>query len=123
MQTLTSLPMARPLRFVLRDAGNPTAALLYWLDAAKPTTYVSFAEVTRRMAPLMQVVFSDERPGAFVNRDVVRCVHQSSAATRLIFLDGSWLEIWDDSQCSDICNLYSCRRQSCCSPKPVLSLP
>ena len=122
MQTLTTLPVARPLRFVLRDAGNPRAALLYWLGAAKPSTYVSFAEVTRRLAPLMQVVFSDERPGAFVNRDVVRCAHQSGAATRLIFLDGSWLEVWDDSRCSDICNLYSCRRQSCCSPKPVLSL-
>ncbi|AUT70733.1 MULTISPECIES: hypothetical protein [Paraburkholderia] len=122
MQTFTSLSVARPLRFVLRDAGNPTAALLYWLGAAKPSTYASFAEVTRRLAPLMQVVFSDERPGAFVNRDVVRRVHRSGTATRLIFQDESWLEIWDDSRCSDICNLYSCRRQSCCSPKPVLSL-
>lgn len=122
MQTLTSLSVARPLRFVLRDAGNPTAALLYWLGATKPSTYASFAEVTRRLAPLMQVVFPDERPGAFVNREVVRCVHRSPTATRLIFFDESWLDIWDDSRCSDICNLQSCRRQSCCSPTPTISL-
>jgi hypothetical protein len=120
MQILTTLPVARALRFILRDAANPTAALLYWLGVAKPSTDASFAEITQRFAPLMQVVFVEERPGAFVNRGAVREAHHSGAATRLIFLDESWLDIWDDSHCSDICNLYSCRRLSCCSPKFIL---
>jgi len=117
MQMHTALPVTRALRFILRDAANPTAALLYWLGAAKPSTNASFAEVAQRFAPLMQVVFAEERPGAFVNRNAVREAHRSGTATRLIFFDESWLDIWDDSHCSDICNLYSYRRQSCCSPK------
>ena len=120
MNILCTQPVARPLRFILRDTANPTAALLYWLGAARPSTEASFAEVTRRFAPLMQVVFADERPGAFVNPDAVREAHQSGVATRLIFLDESWLDIWNDSHCSDICNLYPCRRQSCCSRKFIL---
>jgi hypothetical protein len=120
MNILSTQPLARPLRFIVRDTANPTAALLYWLGAARPSTEASFVEVTQRFAPLMQVVFADERPGAFVNRGAVREAHQSGAATRLIFLDESWLDIWNDSHCSDICNLYSCRRRSCCSRKFIL---
>ena len=120
MHILTTLPEARALRFVMRDTANPSAALLYWLGAARPSTDASFAEITQRFAPLMQVAFLDERPGAFVNRDAVREAHQSGAGTRLIFLDESWLDIWDDSHCSDICNLYSCRRRSCCSRNFIL---
>lgn len=121
MQMHTALPVARALRFILRDPANPTAALLYWLGAANPSTHASFAEVAQCFAPLMQVVFAEERPGAFVNQEAVREAHRSGTATRLIFLDGSWLDILDDSHCSDICNLYSCRTQSCCSPK--INLP
>jgi len=117
MQMHTAMPVTRTLRFIVRDAANPRAALLYWLGAAEPSTNASFAEVTQRFAPLMQVVFPEERPGALVNRDAVREAHRSGAATRLIFLDESWLDIWDDSHCSDICNLFSCRRQPCCSRK------
>jgi hypothetical protein len=116
MQMHTSLPGMGSLRFVLRDPANPTAALLYWLGAVNPSTNTSFAEVTQRFAPLMQVVFAEERPGAFVNRDAVREAHRTGTGTRLIFFDESWLDIWDDSHCSDICNLQSCRRQSCGSP-------
>jgi hypothetical protein len=112
-----ALSVERGLRFIARDATNSTAALLYWLGADKPSTDASFAEVTQRFAPLMQVVFAEERPGAFVNRYAVREAHRSGTATRLIFLDGSWLDVWDDSHCSDICNLYSCWRQSCCARK------
>ncbi|MEX3763277.1 hypothetical protein [Paraburkholderia phenoliruptrix] len=117
MQMHTVLSVTRALRFILRDAANPTAALLYWLGDAEPSTNASFAVVTQRFAPLMQVVFAEERPGAFVNRDAVREARRSGTVTRLIFLDESWLDIWDDSHCSDICNLYSCQRQPCCSPK------
>lgn len=115
MQIPTALPVERGLRFIVRDAASPTAALLYWLGADKPSTDASFAEVTQRFAPLMQVVFAEERPGAFVNPDAVREAQRLGAATRLIFHDESWLDIWDDSHCSDICNLYSYRRHSCCS--------
>jgi len=117
MQMHTAMPVTRTLRFIVRDAVDQRAALLYWLDAAEPSTNASFAEVTQRFAPLMQVVFAQERPGAFVNRDAVREAHRSGTATRLVFLDESWLDIWDDSHCADICNLFSCRRQSCCSRK------
>jgi hypothetical protein len=117
MQMHTAMPVTRTLRFIVRDAVDQRAALLYWLDAAEPSTNASFAEVTQRFAPLMQVVFAQERPGAFVNKDAVREAHRSGTATRLVFLDESWLDIWDDSHCADICNLFSCRRQSCCSRK------
>jgi hypothetical protein len=117
MQVHTALPVTPTLRFVVRDAANPTAALLYWLGATEPSTSASFAEVIRRFAPLMQVVFAEERPGAFVNQDAVREVRRSGTGTRLIFLDESWLDVWDDSHCSDICNLYFFRRQPCCSPQ------
>jgi hypothetical protein len=117
MQMHTAMPVTRTLRFIVRDAVDQRAALLYWLGAAEPSTNASFAEVTQRFAPLMQVVFAQERPGAFVNRDAVREAHRSGTATRLVFLDESWLDIWDDSHCADICNLFSCRRQSCCSRK------
>jgi hypothetical protein len=117
MQMHTAMPAAPTLRFIVRDAVDQRAALLYWLGAAEPSTNASFAEVTQRFAPLMQVVFAEERPGAFVNPDAVREMHRSGTATRLIFLDESWLDIWDDSRCSDICNLFSRRRQSCCSRK------
>jgi hypothetical protein len=110
MQMNTAPPVTRALRFILRDAAAPTAALLYWLGAAKPSTNASFAEVNQRFAPLMQVVFAEERPGAFVNRDAVREAHCLGTATRLFLVDGSWLDIWDDSHCSDICNLHACRR-------------
>jgi hypothetical protein len=117
MQMHTAMPVTRTLRFIVRDAVDQRAALLYWLGAAEPSTNASFAEVTQRFAPLMQVVFAQERPGAFVNRDAVREAHRSGTATRIVFLDESWLDIWDDSHCADICNLFSCRRQSCCSRK------
>jgi hypothetical protein len=117
MQMHTAMPVTRTLRFIVRDAVDQRAALLYWLGAAEPSTNASFAEVTQRFAPLMQVVFAQERPGAFVNRDAVREAHRSGTTTRLVFLDESWLDIWDDSHCADICNLFSCRRQSCCSRK------
>lgn len=103
----------KTLRFVIRDPASPTAALLYWLGVREPSRDASFVEVTRRYGPLMQVVFADERPGAFVNREAVREVAESGAIDRLIFSDDSWLDVWSDSHCSDLCNLHSCRRHTC----------
>ena len=120
MQIPSAPPVERSLRFIVRDASSPTAALLYWLGADQPSTNPSFVEATQRFAPLMQVVFPEERPGAFVNRDAVREAQRLGAATRLIFHDESWLDILDDSHCSDICNLYSCRRHACCSCRFIL---
>jgi hypothetical protein len=120
MKRFHTPPSSRGLRFIVRDAVNPRAALLYWLDAEKPSSHASFSEVTQSFAPLMQVVFAEERPGAFVNRFAVREVRRSGTTMRLIFHDESWLDIWDDSRCSDICNVFPCRRQSCCSRKFAL---
>ncbi|HKU01046.1 MAG TPA: hypothetical protein VJS30_31595 [Paraburkholderia sp.] len=103
----------KTLRFVIRDPANPAAALLYWLGMREPSQDASFVEVTRRYGPLMQVVFADERPGAFVNRKAVREVVESGAIDRLVFSDDSWLDVWSDSCCSDLCNLHACRRHTC----------
>ncbi|HKR47906.1 MAG TPA: hypothetical protein VJU59_50975 [Paraburkholderia sp.] len=115
MPITTTSTSSGTLRFVARDSGDPKAALLYWLGVAEPSRELSFVEVTQRFSPLMQVVFPDERPGAFVNREAVRDVLRSGHIERLVFLDGSWLNVWNDSECADICNLDSSGRHICCS--------
>lgn len=111
---------ARILRFVARDATDPKAALLYWLDIPEPSREVSFYDVTQRYSPLTQVVFSDERPGAFVNENAVRTIVRAALTERLVFLDESWLDVWNDRNCADICNLHSCWRHTCHSSKPAI---
>ncbi|AXF05768.1 hypothetical protein CUJ88_45920 (plasmid) [Paraburkholderia hospita] len=119
MQTISRCRSDGTLRFVVRNPSVPTAALLYWLGMPEPSQDASFREATQRLSPLMQVVFADERPGAFVNRKVVREVIQSGVVDRLVFFDDSWLDVWNDSHCADICNLYSCRRHTCHLPEPL----
>ena len=75
------------------------------------------AEITGRFGPLMQVVFPDDRPGAFVNRSALLVIQRFGTIDRLVFLDGSWLDVWNDRNCADICNLYSSRRHTCCPQK------
>ncbi|MGF6935724.1 hypothetical protein OKW41_004886 [Paraburkholderia sp. UCT70] len=111
----------KTLRFIARKAGSPTAALVYWLDVTEPSSEASFTEITRRFAPLMQVVFPDDRPGAFVNRSALLDIQHLGTIDRLIFLDGLWLDVWNDRDCADICNLYFSRRHTCCPPKTFLS--
>lgn len=119
MHTISRYRSDGTLRFVVRDPAVPAAALLYWLGIPEPSQDVSFSEVTQRFSSLMQVVFADERSGAFVNREVVREVVQSGVIDRLVFFDDSWLDVWNDSHCADICNLYSCRRHTCHLPEPL----
>lgn len=119
MQTISRRPGDGTLRFVMRDPAVQTAALLYWLGLPEPSREENFTEVTRRFSALMQVVFADERPGAFVNREVIREVVQAGVIDRVVFLDGSWLDVWNDSHCEDICNLHSCRRHTCHLPAPL----
>jgi hypothetical protein len=118
---MNDLSGEKSLRFIARKAGSPTAALVYWLDVTEPSSEASVAEITQRFAPLMQVVFADDRPGAFVNRRALRDIQQLGTIDRLIFLDGSWLDVWNDRYCSDLCNLYSSRRHTCCLPKTFRS--
>lgn len=120
MPKINRCESTRTLRFVARDATNPKAALLYWMGVPEPTSDASFHEVTERFAPLMQVVFPDERPGAFVNRNAVRAVLRTAMTKRLVFLDGSSLDVWNDRHCADICNLHSCWRHTCHPSRPAI---
>ena len=111
---MNELSSERTLRFVARKAGSPRAALVYWLDVLEPSIEASVTEVIQRLGPLMQVVFPDDRPGAFVNRSALLDIQHLGIIDRLVFLDGSWLDVWNDRDCIDICNLYSSRRHTCC---------
>jgi hypothetical protein len=113
MQTINASPSNRGLRYVARDPQDTRTALLYWLGAALPARAANFSEVTQRLSPLMQVVFPDERPGVFVNQLAVREVLRNGSLERLIFLDGSWLDVWSGGSCTDLCNLHSSRRHIC----------
>jgi len=113
---MNKLPGERTLRFIARKPGSPTAALVYWLGVTEPSSEASVTEITRRFAPLMQVTFPDDRPGAFVNRRALLTTQQLGSIDRLVFLDGSTLDVWNDRACADLCNLYSSRRHTCCLP-------
>ncbi|HEY3537949.1 MAG TPA: hypothetical protein VGL01_11030 [Trinickia sp.] len=113
---MNELSGEKTVRFIARKPGSPTAALVYWLDGTEPSSEVSFTEVTQRFAPLTQVVFPDDRPGAFVNRSALLAIQHLGTIDRLVFLDGSSLDIWNDRDCADICNLHSSRRHTCCLP-------
>ncbi len=119
MQTISIFPGNQVLRFVVRDPACPRAALLFWLGVADPSRRASFSEVTEHFGPLMQVVFPDERPGAFVNREAVRQIVEAGGIDRIIFFDDSWLDVWNDNHCTDICNLYACPRHTCPPPRSI----
>jgi hypothetical protein len=101
------------LRFVARDPEDPRGALLYWLGATEPVQAANFFELTQRFSPLIQVVFPDERPGAFVNLRAVRRVLRQGSLDCLYFLDGSRLDVWSGANCTDLCNLHLSRRHVC----------
>ena len=81
------------LRFLARDAQDPGAALAYWLGQARPSRESNFFDATQKFGPLMQLVLPDERPGVFVNRSAVRAVRDCGVVKRLVFKDGSWLDV------------------------------
>jgi len=113
---MNKLPGEKTLRFIARKPGSPTTALVYWLGMSEPSSEASVTEITQRFAPLMQVVFPDDRPGAFVNRSALLAIRHLGSIDRLVFLDGSTLDVWNDRDCADICNLYSSWRHTCCLP-------
>ncbi|WP_201762792.1 hypothetical protein [Paraburkholderia hospita] len=83
----------RSLRFLARDARNPWAALVYWLETTEPSRESSFFDATQKFGTLMQLVLPDERPGVFVKRDAVQSVTDFGTVKRLVFKDGSALDV------------------------------
>ncbi|WP_207633915.1 hypothetical protein [Paraburkholderia hospita] len=81
------------LRFLARDARNPWAALVYWLGATEPSRESSFFDAMQKFGTLMQLVLPDERPGVFVKRDAVQSVMDFGTVKRLVFKDGSALDV------------------------------
>jgi hypothetical protein len=83
----------KAVRFLARDVQDPGAALVYWLGVAEPSREMSFFEAARKFGPLMQLVLPDERPGVFVNRSAVHTVQDCGVVKRLVFADGSSLDV------------------------------
>jgi hypothetical protein len=94
----------KTLRFLARDARNPGAALAYWLGLTEPSAEPSFFNSMQTYGPLMQLVLPDERPGVFVERDAVQRVQDSGVVKRLVFKDGSSLDVRYDGPCRDLIN-------------------
>ena len=99
----TSHPVGpKTLRLLARDAQDPGAALVYWLEIAEPSCEANFFEATRKFGSLMQLVLPDERPGVFVNRSAVHAVQDCGIVKRLVFKDKSSLEVRYSGPCSDL---------------------
>jgi hypothetical protein len=92
----------RTLRYLERDARNPGAALVHWLGETKPSLESSFFNAMQRYGPLMQLVPPDERPGVLVKREAVQKVHDTGVVKRLVFKDGSSLEVRYGGPCRDL---------------------
>jgi hypothetical protein len=90
------------LRFLARGAQNPGTALVYWLGMTEPSSEPSFFDAMQKFGPLMQLVLPDERPGVFVNRGAVHIVQDCGVVKRLVFKDGSSLDVRYDGPCSDL---------------------
>jgi hypothetical protein len=96
------LDSQQTLRFLARDAQNPSAALVYWLGVMEPSREPSFFNAMQKFGPLMQLVLPDERPGVFVKGDAVRIVQDCGVVKRLVFRDGSSLDVRYAGPCSDL---------------------
>jgi hypothetical protein len=92
------------LRFLARDARSPCAAIVYWLGATEPSRESSFFDAMQKFGALMQLVLPDERPGVFVKRDAVQSVTDFGTVKRLVFRDGSALDVRYAGPCSDLCD-------------------
>jgi hypothetical protein len=92
------------LRFLARDAQNPRAAVVYWLGATEPSRESSFFDAMQKFGALMQLVLADERPGVFVKRDAVQSVTDFGTVKRLVFRDGSSLDVRYAGPCNDLCD-------------------
>jgi hypothetical protein len=94
----------KTLRMLARDAQNPSAALVYWLGIAEPSSEANFFEATRKHGSLMQLVLPDERPGVFVTRSAIHTVEDCGVVKRLVFKDQSSLDVRYRGSCSDLCD-------------------
>ncbi|MGF6903610.1 hypothetical protein [Paraburkholderia phytofirmans] len=92
------------LRFLARDARNSGAALVYWEGVTEPSREPSFFDAMQKFGPLMQLVLPDERPGVFVKRSAVHTVQDCGVVKRLVFKDGSSLDVRYAGPCSDLYN-------------------
>jgi hypothetical protein len=90
------------VRFLARHSGDPSTVLIYWMGSAEPTRESSFFDAMQRYGPLMQLVLPDERPGVFVNRHAVGAVHGDGVVKRLVFKDGSLLDVRYDGDRTDL---------------------
>ncbi|MFL9959171.1 hypothetical protein PQR65_37880 [Paraburkholderia nemoris] len=90
------------LRFLARDSRNPSAALVYWLGVAEPSREPCFFDAMQKFGLLLQLVLPDERPGVFVKRDAIHSVQDCGVVKRLVFKDGSSLDVRYAGPCSDL---------------------
>jgi hypothetical protein len=90
------------LRFLARDSRNPSAALIYWLGVSEPSREPCFFDVMQKFGPLLQLVLPDERPGVFEKRDAIQVVRDCGVVKRLVFKDGSSLDVRYAGPCSDL---------------------
>jgi hypothetical protein len=58
----------------------------------------------QKFGALMQLVLPDERPAVFVKRDAVQSVMDFGTVKRLVFRDGSSLDVRYAGPCSDLCD-------------------
>lgn len=94
----------RALRFLACNAHAPGIALVYWLGVVEPSRESHFFDAAQKFGPLMQLVLPDERPGVFVNRSAVQSVQDYGVVKRLVFKDGSWLDLRYAGPSSDLCH-------------------
>ncbi|MFM0172399.1 hypothetical protein [Paraburkholderia sediminicola] len=92
------------LRFLARDSQIPSMALAYWLGDPEPSREPRFFDAMQKFGPLMQLVLPDERPGVFVQRATIQLVQDCGIVKRLIFKDGSSLDVRYAGPCSDLCD-------------------
>ncbi|KFX64419.1 MULTISPECIES: hypothetical protein [Paraburkholderia] len=91
------------LRFLARDASNPSTALVYWQGVPERSREPCFFDAMQKFGPLLQLVLPDERPGIFVKRDAIHAVHDCGVVKRLVFKDWSSLDVRYAGPCSDLC--------------------
>ncbi|MFB9128561.1 hypothetical protein E2553_24900 [Paraburkholderia dipogonis] len=92
----------KTLRFLARDSQNPAGALVYWLGVTEPSRAPRFFEAMQKFGQLMQLVLPDERPGVFVKRSAVKLAQDYGDVKRLVFKDGSSLDVRYAGPCSDL---------------------
>ena len=76
--------------------------MAYWLGETKPSLESSFFNAMQKYGPLMQLGPPNGHPDVFVKRESVQKVHDTGVVKRLIFKDGSSLEVRYAGPCRDL---------------------